>query len=140
MDKNAIDISRFFTRQNEEEGIEREIYIGGMPTGIVATIYGVNSNAVSIANEQYHKEMAELSTISDPKKKNEKSDLAFAKRVAGFCKKLAGKDGKPLTLKDGSAVTEKDYPMIMQEAPLIAKEILEYATSTEDFLDREKNA
>lgn len=138
--KNTIDISRFFTKKNEEEGITRELFVSGLPTGIMACIYGVNSNAAAVANETYKKEMAEISSISDPVKKGEKADLAFAKRVAGFIKNLSAEDGKSLTNKDGSIVTEKDYPTIMLESPLLARAVLEYATETEYFLDRGKNA
>lgn len=135
----SINIAKFFTKKNEEEGVPHELYIGGEKTGIVAYVYGVNSNAVTLANETYRKEMAEINAIKDPLVKAKKTDAAFAKRVAAFVKKFEGVDGQPLVI-DNTPVTEGDYIKIIDNSPLIARAILEYASDTEGFLDSQKNA
>lgn len=134
----TINISNFFTRQNEENGVEKKIFINGEFTGIIAEIYGANSNVVSVANEQYRKEIAEINAIKDPMIKAEKNDIAFAKRMAGFVKSLKVEGGE-LVNDDGSVVTKDDFPTIMKESPLLARAILEIASDTESFLDKKKN-
>lgn len=133
-----INIAKYFTKKNEEDGFPHELIIAGEKTKIVAYVYGVNSNAVTLANETYRKEMAEISAIKDPAVKSKKTDAAFAKRVAAFVKKFETTDGSPLMIGD-TPVTENDYIKIIDQSPLIAREILEYASDTEGFLDKEKN-
>lgn len=137
---NKINISNFFTRQNEEDGIERKLYVDGEFTGLIAVVYGANSNAVSIANETYRREIAEINTIKDPMTKAEKSDVAFSKRMAGFVKNIYAEDGSEIVKEDGTPITKDDYAMIMKESPLIARAVLEIASDTENFLDKKKNA
>lgn len=135
----TINIAKFFTKKNEEEGMPHKLYINGEDTGIVAYVYGVNSNAVTLANETYRKEMAEINSLKDPVSKAKKTDAAFAKRVAAFVKKFETANGEPLVI-DGNPVTESDYVKIIDQSPLIARAILEFASDTEGFLDSEKNA
>lgn len=134
----GINIAKYFTKKNEEEGFPHELIIAGEKTGIVAYVYGVNSNAVTLANETYRKEVEEYKAIKDPAIRTKKMDAAFSKRIAGFVKKFETVDGSPLEI-DGAVVTENDYAKIIDNSPLIACEILEYASDTEGFLDKEKN-
>ena len=58
---------------------------------------------------------------------------------AAFVKKFETANGEPLVI-DGNPVTESDYVKIIDQSPLIARAILEFASDTEGFLDSEKNA
>ena len=56
----TVDITKYFNRENEENGIWKELVINGEKTGIEACVYGINSNRVYIANEKFKRDEAEL--------------------------------------------------------------------------------
>lgn len=134
----TLDISKFFTKKNEEEGIVRKIYVDGEYTGIKACVYGNNSNVAVIANEEYRKEYNETLVITDVEKKLEKQNKALAKRVAKSVKYLESDDGTPLMIGD-KKVTEEDYVTIMEQSPLIANAIMDIAKDVENFLQKKND-
>lgn len=140
MENKVIDITQYFSRNNEENGIWKELFLNGSMSGIEACIYGVNSNHINLANENYKKEIAEISQIKDIELKNSKTEIAFAKRLSGFVKDFRNKETKESLGKDGKQMTESEIYEVMFNSPIIARAVLEIATETELFLEKEKNA
>lgn len=130
----TVDITKYFTRDNEENGIWKELILNGEKSGIEACIYGVNSNSVTLANENYRKEMAEVSNIKDVDLRNEKTEAAFAKRMTGFVKDFRNKETGESLGKTGKPMTYDEIFNVMFNSPIIARAVLEISTETELFL------
>lgn len=135
MAAKKIDITKYFSRNNEENGIWKELELNGTMSGIEACIYGVNSNSVNMANEVYKKEMSEINQIKDTKLKNEKTEVAFAKRMAGFVKDFRNKETGESLGDNGKPMTEQEIINVMFNSPIIARAVLEIASVTELFLE-----
>lgn len=132
----TIDITKYFTRDNEENGIWKELYLNGSASGIEACVCGVNSNSVNLANETYKKDMNEISLINDSKLKNEKAELAFAKRMSGFVKDFRNKETGESLGENGKQMTPQEILNVMFNSPMIARAVLEISSETELFLGK----
>lgn len=130
----TVDITKYFTRDNEENGIWKELILNGEKSGIEACIYGVNSNSVTLANENYRKEMAEVSNIKDVDLRHEKTEAAFAKRMTGLVKDFRNKETGESLGKTGKPMTYDEIFNVMFNSPIIARAVLEISTETELFL------
>lgn len=138
--KNTVNISQFFSRKNEEEGIWYEPVIFDIRTGIEFCLYGRNSNKAIKANEEYQKQLASLAAMEDGDEKNDKLDEIIAELVSKFVKDFRGVDGKTVVNEDGSELKMSDIPSFMFNSPIIAKDILDFVRDQENFLQLKKNA
>lgn len=133
MNENVLDISKFFSKENEENGKWYEAKVRGIPTGIEFKLYGPNSSANSVAQDKYQKAKDEISKIEDVAAKSKASDEALIEYAAALVCDIRGKDGLELT-KDGKKVTLKDVKDILYNSPVIASDIARYQTNQNNFL------
>lgn len=134
MNENVLDISKFFSKDNEEEGKWYEPKVRGVNTGFEVKLYGPNSSAASVAWDKYQKANDEIAKIEDVKAKSKAKDKALVEYAAALISDIRGKDDVKLVNKDGSAVTVKDVENILYNAPVIASDIAKYQTNQNNFL------
>ena len=134
MAKNVINVSDFYTKENEEGGKWFEAMVRGMGSGIEFKVYGPNSNPVTIARDKQSKAMEEASKIEDAKKRNEVTDEIMAQYATDIVADIRGKDGLKLENKDGTPVTVKDVKDIMINSPILALEVIRFASAQNNFL------
>lgn len=132
---NIIDITKFFSRDNEENGKWYQPKVKGKECGIEFKIYGPNSNAQSVADDKFNKEKEEIDMIEDSVEKEERYKEALAKKLAAYCGDIRGANGAKLSLGDDKEVTKKDIYDIFVNSPVIALDVMRYAARQENFLD-----
>lgn len=136
----TVDITKYFNRENEENGIWKELVINGEETGIEACVYGINSNRVYIANEKFKRDEAELEKISDSEERHMKEEAVYAERISSFVKDFRNKETKQSLGKEGKPMTRDEiYNVIFNSLP-IATAVMKIATDSEYFLGIQKNA
>ena len=67
----TLNVAKFFSKKNEEDGIWYEPKVRGVGVGFEVKVYGPNSTAAAIAQDKYQKARDEISKIEDLKAKNE---------------------------------------------------------------------
>lgn len=132
-DISTLDISSFFSRENEEKGVWYEPTVKGQKVGFELRIYGPNSKAVSIADEKFQKERDEANAIEDNSEKAKKMDEILARRFASYISDIRGKDGLKLEM-NGKEVTKDDIFTIIYNSPVIALDISRFAMKQDNFL------
>ena len=133
MAENVINISNFFSKENEESGVWYEVKVRGVGSGIEVKVYGPNSNAAAVAQDAYQKAKNEINKIEDVSAKNKAMDKALAEYAAALCSDIRGKDGVKLVNKDGSEVTKADIKDILFNAPVLASDIARFETNQNNF-------
>ncbi|MBQ0112966.1 MAG: hypothetical protein KBT03_07540 [Bacteroidales bacterium] len=126
---DVIDIESFFSRDNEENGIWREVKY----TGIEFKCHGPNSSKAAEADEYFRNEKAKLDENASD---NKKLDELYIKRLAMLVSDVRGKNGKKLTLK-GKDVTKNDIYTILFKSPVIATDLIGFVSRQENFLESE---
>ena len=137
MDKK-LDVSKFFTKENEEKGVEFSFIIDGEKTGIKALVVGANSNIAEKANDEYSKARSKALEVEDIEKRNNLIEKAFAKKCAAFTLKLTTEDDKELYIKD-KVLQKEDYEDFYLNAPLFEQQMIMFVSKTENFLEKKKN-
>lgn len=135
---NSLDISTFFSRDNEEEGKWYEPEVKGKKAGFELRIYGPNSQAVALADEGFQIERDKLENdknLSDTEKAKQFKELVI-KRFTKYICDIRGKDGRKLLL-NGKPVTKEDIPTLIENSPVIALDVSKFATKQDNFLDFE---
>jgi len=132
--EEVLDIGKFFSRKNEEEGVWHEAVVKGVPTGIEFKIYGPNSTPVTVADEEFTKAREALNSITDPEKKANELEILVAKRFAAYIADIRSKDGKKLVYK-GKEVTGDDAYDIIYGSPVLALDISRFAVRQDNFLE-----
>lgn len=136
--ENIIDISAFFSKDNEEKGVWYEPTVDGRKVGFELRIYGANSNKADVLNDVWAKTKTELASITDVAVRLKKTDEAFATRVAGYVSDIRGKNGAKLTIS-GKEIDKADIEQIMANSPALEEEVLRFAARNENFLEIKKN-
>ena len=131
---NVINISKFYSKNNEENGMWMEPKVRGVGVGFEVKVYGPNSTTAAIAQDKYQKAKDEINKIEDIKAKNEATDKMLAEYAASLVCDIRGKDGNKLVNDDGSEVTVKDIQTILYNAPIIASDIARFETNQNNFL------
>ncbi len=135
--EDTLDISQFFTMENEEKGVWFEPFSGSTPTGFEVLVYGPNSKKAWLSGEKYLKELESLQDETDEEVKHDRSNELLVEAVAERCGGIRGKDGATLTIK-GKEVTNDDLKTILTQAPLIALSIWKYCQKADGFLEKKK--
>lgn len=130
----TLDISKFFSKQNEEDGIWYEPKVRGVGVGFEVKVYGPNSTAAAIAQDKYQKAKDEIAKIEDLKVRNEATDKMLAEYAAALVADIRGLNGVKLVNKDGSEVTIKDMKNFLYQAPVLASDIARFETNQNNFL------
>lgn len=133
-DENVLDISKFFSKQNEEEGVWYEPKVRGVGVGFEVKVYGPNSTAASIASDKYQKARDEIDKIEDVKAKSEATDKALAEYSAALCFDIRGKGKVKLVNKNGTPVTKDDIKDILFQSPVLATDIAKFENKQDNFL------
>lgn len=133
-DVETFDLSKFFSKDNEEKGKWFNLEIDGKSSGIKAKLYGPNSSAVTIADDEFKKQREEIELIKDVEEKEEAMQKALAKRIAGYTIDLASISGKELTVR-GKPFTKDDIYTFYLNSPVLALEALRKASNQVNFLD-----
>lgn len=137
MDSNVINITDFYSRENEENGKWYEPKIRGVKVGFEVKIFGPNSTTASVAHENYKKAKAEIEKIEDVKVKSEATDKALAEYAASLCSDIRPVGDKKLVKADGiTPVTKDDIREILYQAPVLAEDIAIYQNNQNNFLSR----
>lgn len=129
----TLDITRFFSRDNEENGKWFEPLVKGEKVGFEVKVYGPNSKAVFTADEKFQKQRNDADKIEDADEKSRLMDKILAERFAGYVADIRGKDGRKLVIK-GKEVTKDDFYTIIYNSPILALEISRFAMKQDNFL------
>lgn len=135
----TVELSKFYTRQNEVDGVWYEPKIGLDGIGLECKIKGPSSDEAVLAGDEYRKAQDEGSTIEDEKEKREFEERAVAKLVASLICDVRGKDGNEITLH-GKPFEINDMKELIYESPMIAADIMRFQSKKENFLEMKKNA
>lgn len=130
----VIDVSKFFSLEAEENGKWFQPKVKGKECGIEFKVYGPNSNAQSIADDKFNKEKEEIDLIENASEKEMRYREALAKKLTAYCSDVRAANGEKLVI-NGKEVTKSDIFEILKNAPVIALELLRYASRQENFLD-----
>lgn len=130
----TLNVSKFFSKQNEEDGIWYEPKVRGVGVGFEVKVYGPNSTAAAIAQDKYQKARDEIAKVEDLKAKNEATDKMLAEYAAALICDIRGMNGVELVNDDDTPVTIKDVKNILYNAPIIASDIARFETNQNNFL------
>ena len=130
----TLNVAKFFSKKNEEEGIWYEPKVMGVGTGFEVKVYGPNSTPAAIASDKYQKSKDEIAKIEDLKARNEAIDKSLAEYAASLICDIRALGGKQLVDDDGNEVTIKDMKNILYNAPIIASDIARFETNQNNFL------
>ena len=129
----ALDLSSFFSRDNEENGTWYEPSVKGQKVGFEVKVYGPNSKAVSVADEKFQKARDEANAIEDQVEKAKVLDKILAERFSSYIADIRGKNGRKLTI-NGKEVTKDDIYTIIYNSPTIALDVSRFAMKQDNFL------
>lgn len=130
----TLNVAKFFSKRNEEEGIWYEPKVKGVGVGFEVKVYGPNSTATAIAQDKYQKARDEIAKIEDIKARNEATDKMLAEYAAALVCDIRGLNGVELVNDDGTPVTMKDVRNILYNAPILASDIARFETNQNNFL------
>jgi len=137
VEEESIDISQFFSLQNEEDGVWFEAKAGSVPTGIEFLVYGPNSKKAWESNNNYQKALDALDDEADEEYKREESNALLIEAVASRCGDIRGKNGKKIMMGDRE-VNKNDIKSILSQSPLLATSILKFCQKSDGFLEKRK--
>lgn len=138
--KPTVDISRFFTRKNEEEGTWVEPIVFGELVGLEFKVLGSNSNKLAMIIDEFKRKSAEIESIKDPEERAKRTSALYAasaaKRVVGL-RAARGLnvtvEGKPFEYSDAL------IKHIFEESPEIAGFIIRYSVDTSNFMTKKND-
>lgn len=134
LEKGAIDIADFFTKESQENGVWCEPNIGGK-IGVEFLVIGAESNEAAQIFADYDKDMNRINEIKDASTKNEETRKALATATSKLVKGMRSTSGKTLVMKGESfAFNYANAYMIMYSSPSIADRILRFARNDTNFM------
>lgn len=131
-----MDLTRFVTQKNTEEGIWFEPVIFGTETGVEFLVIGADSDTV---RKHSSETLREIQAMTKPQQERvnfvERNRDAVVIRV----KDIRGKDGNPIIL-DGAPVenTSSGYRKIFEACPEIQDAVKAFSDKRANFLPKEK--
>lgn len=136
--EKTIELSKFFSRKNEEQGIWHEVQVQvqgeTIGTGIEIKVLGPNSKAAAVADEEFEKESKEIQKISDPAKRSEMYERAFARKFAALTLDIRSKSGVPVMMDGKEISTKEDFEKLYYESPSFIVDIGTFARKQNNFL------
>lgn len=136
----TVDISAFFNRKNEEEGVWFEPEILGEPLGLRFKVIGSNSNAAAKATADYRREMDKVSAIKDEGEKNERTMEAIAKYTSALTRDIKPAEGvKAVNGGAEFSYTEEGCYQVMLNSSVIARAVLDFAYSDRNFMNKSRS-
>lgn len=135
--ENTIDISDFFTKKNEEEGIWYEPQVEGRGIGIEFKLLGKASDANTIASEVFEKESDEASKEKDALKRKTLNDKALAKRIAAIVTDIRPVEGNSILIEGKPLTYSKEtVEYILSQSSIISEDILKAFIERENFMTK----
>lgn len=135
--KKKVDLSTFFSRKNEENGVWfRPNTTPYCPFELL--VVGPTSSVAWVVNDNYTKDLHEAQGIEDLQKKAEKIIEITAKKYAGLCLDIRVDNDIDLTI-DGKPVTKENLYDIMYNSPDIQDEVYRFYNGNESFLGKKKS-
>lgn len=133
----TLDVSRFFTKSNEEEGTWVEPVVFGELVGLEFKVLGSNSTKLAIVVDEFRSKSAEIEGLKDLEEKAKRTQKLYAesaaKRVVGI-RAARGLnvvvEGKPVEYSDAL------IRHIFEESPEIASFIIRYSVDTSNFMKK----
>lgn len=140
MEKRVVEISDFFTRKQEEEGVWFEPAPFGQKMGLEFKILGVNSTRMAIVLDNFNKKQAEIETIKDIEEKAKATNELYAESAANRVIGLRAAKGVTAKL-NGEDISYSDdiVRSILFECPDAAAEIIRATRDGENFLVKKTN-
>lgn len=135
-ENETFDISQFFTREAENNGVWYTPELNNCEFEFL--LCGLNSDTASVADDEWRKEVSEISESLSEKEKSKKADEAFARRIGKYVLDIRGKNGKTLTM-NGKKVTKEDAYTIFYNSPLLLVKVSKFVSKAENFLGKGKN-
>lgn len=139
--KKVVDISRFFTKKNEEEGTWVEPVIYGELVGLEFKVLGANSVKLSMVIDDFKRKSAEIESIKDPEERARRNQKLYAesasKRVVGM---RPARNVSPVI--DGEELKEYSDELIkriFEESPDIAGYIIRYSVDSSNFMTKKND-
>ena len=136
-EEDVIDVSQFFSMENEENGIWFEASVNKYPTGIEFKVYGPNSKKVWVSGKKYTKALEELEDEANDEKKHDKENELLIQAVVERICGIRGKDGKKIKLK-GKDITLEDVPTLLLNSPAMAISVWNFCQKGDNFLEMKK--
>ena len=130
----TIDITTFFSKKNEDNGIWYEPKVNGVPVGFEVKVYGPNSSAATVARDTANKAEDEANKIADAKTKSDTLDKIIAQLATDLVSDIRGKDGNKIVDDKGEAITKDDIYNIMFNSPVLATDITRFQRNQNNFL------
>lgn len=136
----TLDISRFFTRKNEEEGSWVEPVVFGELVGLEFQVLGANSTKLALVTEDFKKKSAEIEKLKDVEERAKRNQALYAESAAKRVIGVRAARGLNITV-EGEPIeySEALIKHIFEESPEIANFIIRYSVDTSNFMTK-KNA
>lgn len=128
----ALDLKKFFTKQNEESGKWFDIEIAGEVFKV--KLYGPNSTTATLANASFYKERDEILKEKDSEERAKKLEKAIIKKLAKVVGDIKDSDGNEVMFGDKPFSAENAVELL-DEAPIVADEIYRLSQEAESFLE-----
>lgn len=137
LEEKVIDISDFFTTDNEDKGMWFEPVIDGSKTGIEFQVIGANSDKNAVSAERYNKKLAEINAIKDPAEASAKRKELEADRIADLVVGVRSKPGTTVVVnKKPLEYSREVIVLLMRKSPMMAQAIFNFAYKTSNFMKK----
>lgn len=138
--KKSFDVSRFFTRKNEEEGSWVEPIVFGELFGLEFKVLGSNSTKLAMVIDEFRKKSSEIESLKDPEERAKRTAELYAASAAKRVVGLRAARGLNITV-EGKPFEYSDSLIrhIFEESPEVASYIIRYSVDSSNFMTK-KNA
>lgn len=138
--KRVVDISSFFTKNNQEKGVYHEPVIDGQNLGIKFRIIGSESDEGASVFSEYDKDIEHIESIEDTAKKNEASRDSMARIASKLTKDMEPVEGVEAIINGKPLVYDKDIVYeIFYNSPTIANDIIRFSRRDSNFMVKKAN-
>lgn len=132
-----LDLSVFFTRDREEEGVWTDLYAGSEKTGVRIKIIGLNSSSGLASQVEYSRSLENIKTIKDPVEKAKLMNKAYVEHAANLVTGLESDDGRKLVIGNKEFVFNKEAILVVLENRReFADFVINFANKDRNFTKR----
>lgn len=138
--KRIVDVSSFFTKSNQENGVFHEPSIEGQGLGIRFKVIGSESDEGASIFSEYDKDVDRIEAIEDSKKKNEASRDSMARIASKLTKDISPVEGVEAIINGKPLTYDKDILYeIFYNSPTIANDIIRFSRRDTNFMEKKSN-
>lgn len=128
-----LDLSVFFTRDREEEGVWTDLYAGAEKTGVKIKIMGLNSSAGLASQVEYSRSLENVKAMKDPVEKAKLMNKAYVEHASNLVTGLESCDGRKLVIGN------KEFVFNKETVRTILENRREFADFVINFSGKDKN-